>query len=450
MNLEPGSFGKSHHRLAAASVAVLLVTLASCSALPGAKKQDRMDEGIAAAQRQAQAKADAKAGTSALQGTTSSVPSLVPGEGEVQLPLGPPPPATAPPADKFDVNNADHLLARCRDHSVRHEWFDAIGDCRRATDLNPAMLDAHVELMRLLVTLQSYADAEVSAKKVLAARPNDSVALYYLAWSYRGREQFPEAIDALQRAIAIDPKRVEYVKALAITYRLAGNYGKCFETLERALTMSPSDSTLKLMVTEARDELNEKLSPYYKLVKEKPESWDNQAALGFMLQKYGLLQKALMAYDTALARIPTPFPEQATETKKIAAQIYYNRGVVYRDLGKSDLAEPALWQAMQLDPTLAPMAWYYVGLCRYDLGKYDTSIEALRKSIELAPDVAENRAALADSYDKASKTDLATEQRNAANAIRSRVAAEKAAAREVTGKDVAPADAAPAAAPAKP
>ncbi|MFN2426637.1 MAG: tetratricopeptide repeat protein, partial [Candidatus Binatia bacterium] len=381
-----------------------------------------------AARREAEADvlAQVAAGHSGSEGTTSSIPSLVPGEGRVSLPAAPAPPATAPPEDKFNNDDAGHLLARCRDRSARQQWFDAIGDCRRSYELNPSSIEPQVELMRLLVTLQSYADAEEAARKVLAAKPDDPHALYYLAWSYRGRDQFPKAIAVLQRTIALSPARVEYVQALGMTYCLAENYGKGIATLEQALAMRPGDARIQGMITEARAHLSEKLAPYQKLVREKP-TYDNHAALGFIYQKYGLSQRALTSYDSALAKIPTPLPEQDKETKTIGAQIYYNRGVVYRELGRPDLGEAALWQAMQLDPSLSPVAWYYVGLCRYDAGKYDKSIEALRQSVELAPDVADNRAALADSYEKAGKQDLAREQRNAVLALEARAAAAKEA-----------------------
>ncbi|MFN2376548.1 MAG: tetratricopeptide repeat protein [Candidatus Binatia bacterium] len=420
-----------------------LLVLASlgCSGAKGLQKQETIEEGPMAARREAEAAVQAQvaAGDTGLQGTSSTIPSLVPGEGRVVLPAAEAPPATAPDEKDFDNDNPGHLLSRCRDRSARSQWFDAIGDCRRSYDLNPANVEPQVELMRLLINLQSYADAEESARKVLAARPNDALAYYYLAWSYRGREQFPRAIAALQKAIALDPKRAEFVQALGLTYCMSDDYGRGIATLEKAQAMLPGDQRTANMISSAKAVLAEKLEPYQKLVREKPDYFDNHAALGFMYQKYGLPQKALTSYDTALAMIPTPLAQQDDETKKIAAQIYYNRGVVYRSLGRPELGEPALWQAMQVDPELGAVGWYYIGLCRYDLGKFEPSIDALRKSIDLAPDVADNRAALADAYDKAGQAAKAREQRNAVLAIEARASEAKAAiAREERGESAEP------------
>ena len=415
-----------------ASAKILLVAsilVSGCSIFGGAKPIEKTESGPMAARRAAQADVEAQvaAGASGLQGTTSTVPSLVPGEGRVSLPAQAAAPATAPAEADFDDDNAGHLLARCRDRAARRQWFDAVGDCRRSAELNPSSVEPQVELMQLLIELQAYADAGQAASNVLAAKPNDPIALYYLAWSYRGREQYPEAIAALQKAVSLEPKRVQFVQALGLTYCLSDNFGKGIATLEQAQALQPSDTKTGEMLKSARAVLDNHLEPYRKLVQEKPDSFDNQAALGFIYQKYGLSQQALTAYDTSLAKMP-PLTEQDADAKKISAQIYYNRGVVYRELGRPAEAEPALWQAMQLEPSLAAFAWYYIGLSRYDDGKLEASIDALRKSIDLAPNVADNRAALADAYAKAGKTALAAEQREAADALRARAQAEKDAA----------------------
>jgi tetratricopeptide (TPR) repeat protein len=394
-----------------AALALAIAGVVGCSA----RTTEQLEEGSMAERRAVEA--DILAGnpdSTGLTGTTAGVPNLVPGEGQVVTAVKAPPP-TAPSGDKFDNDDPAHLLARCRDRAARQQTFDAIGDCRRSYELEPS-LEPQIELMKLLVTLQAYGDAETAAKKVLEARPNDPVALYYLAWAHRGREEYPQAIRALQRAIAIEPKRVEYLQALGMTYCLDDNFGKGILTLEKALSMRPGDTRVQQMIKEARTQAAEKLSPYVKIVREKP-GYDNQAALGFMYQKYGFSQRALLSYDAALAQMPGPLAEQDGEVRKIAAQIYYNRGVVYRDLGKPELGEPALWQSMQLDPSLASVGWYYIGLCRYDLGKFEQSIDALVKSVELAPDVEDNRLALADAYDKAGKPREAAEQRKVIAAL---------------------------------
>lgn len=399
------------------------IVAAGCSA----KKEESTQEGLVAAQRaaQAQAQAQADAGVPALAGPGSSMPSVTSAPGQITLQAPPAPPATAPTGDDFKNDDPNHLLARCRDRVARQEWFDAAGDCRRTLELAPTWIEPQELLMRILMSLSAYADAEKAARAVLEAKPNDPVALYYLGWSFKDRGMYPQAIDALERACAADPKRVEFVQALGRTQCLDNKFGKGIATLERALAMRPGDQKTEGALSQARALLAEKLGPWQRAVREKPDSYDDLAALGWNYQKYGLPEKALVAYDTVLARLPGPLPEQDAETKKLAATVYYNRGMVYRDLGRPADAEPAFWQAMQLQPSLAPMAWYFIGRSRTEAGKPAEAVEALKRSIDLAPDVPDNRDALAEAFDKLGKTGPAAEQRNAATAIRARQKAEK-------------------------
>lgn len=416
---------------------LILGTSAGCSTT--GKRTEQVLEGSMAARHQAEDQLAADAGgkpqpplsATSAQPSTQTPPTVGEGAGPLHLPSGTAPmavPTTAPPPDQFDKDNAAHLLARCRDRMARKEWFDAVGDCRRSSELAPASIEPQVELMRVYVTLSSFPDAETAARKVLAAKPNDPVALYYLAWSYRGRERFPEAIDTLKKVVALDPGRAEFVQALGMTYCLAGNYGKGIAEFERALQIRPGDEQTRSMIAAARKAVAEKVAPYEKMVQGKPESYDNHAALGSIYQKYGLSERALASYDAALSKIPEPIAAQPEEVRKLASELYYNRALVYRDLGRLELAEPTFTRAMQVNPSLSAFCWYYIGLGRLERGDLDASIEALRKSVSLAGDVADNRTALAEAYDKAGKNSAAAEQRKAVESIRARQAAASAAA----------------------
>ena len=363
---------------------------------------------------------DAGAGTGATA-QAPIAPSIGEGPGPTAMPSGPPPlvaPATAPPAEQFNKDDPGHLLARCRDHAARKEWFDAIGDCRRSQELAPASIEPQVELMRVFISLQSFGDAEEAARKVIAARPGDAVAWYYLAWAKRGREEFPAAVEALERATALDPARVEYVQALGMTWCLADNYGRCIAEMEKAERMRPGDERTKEMLESARRTIAERAAPYEKMVQANPADVDNHAALGSIYQRYGMSAKALESYDSALSKLPEPIAALPEEKRRQAAQIFYNRGLLYRDLGRPELAEPSLDRAMRIDSSLATYCWHFIGLSRLDRGDVEGAIAALEKSVKLDDDVAENREALAGALERSGKASAAAEQRRAAARIR--------------------------------
>lgn len=319
--------------------------------------------------------------------------------------------AALPPGEKFDENNPTHRLARCRAHVARSEWFDAIGDCRKAAELAPKSTEPWVELMRIYVTIQSYNDGADAAREVLAREPGSAPAYYYLGWALSGGQDYPASIKAFRQAVSIDPRRVEYLQGLGITYCLADNFAKGIAALEEARQYEPTNAKTKDLLGETRSQLAERLAPHQKAVKDKPEDPAAHAMLGSKLQQYGLAEKALAEYDSALAKIPAPITSQDEDTRHLAAALYYNRGVLYRDLGRGDAATPAFMRSFEIDPALAPQAWYFIGLIAYDKGDTDGAIRALGKSVQGAPKVIENRRALALAYEKSGKTTAAKEQR---------------------------------------
>lgn len=320
--------------------------------------------------------------------------------------------AALPPGEKFDEGNPTHRLARCRVHVARSEWFDAIGDCRKAAELAPKSAEPWIELMRIYVTIQSYGDGADAARAVLAREPGSAPAYYYLGWALSGGQDYPASIKAFRQAVSIDPRRVEYLQGLGITYCLADNFARGIATLEQARTLDPTNAKTKDLLGETRSQLAERLAPHQKAVKEKPEDPAAHAMLGSKLQQYGLAEKALVEYDSALAKIPSPLASQDEDTRHLAAALYYNRGVLYRDLGRGDAAVPAFSRSFEIDPALAPQAWYFIGLIAYDKGDNEGAIRALSKSVQGAPKVIENRRALALAYEKSGKKAAAKEQRD--------------------------------------
>ncbi|HYB99386.1 MAG TPA: tetratricopeptide repeat protein [Candidatus Limnocylindrales bacterium] len=410
-------------------MALLLVaaTIAGCATTGRGKAED--DDKAAAAQGLQGVPAAGIEGVSPEQlkqagaaASTPAAPGHYTGVGGTSIAIVPPPAGAA-----FDENNPAHQLARCRDHVSRGEWFDAVGGCKRAAELAPTSPEPHAELMRIYVTIQSFRDAAASAERVIAMQPDNAVAYYYLGWALRGREEHAAAAAALEKAVALAPTRHEFVQALGITYCAAEDFGRGIARLEQAAQMNPSDPKSKRLLDSARAMLADKVAPYERAVAEKPEKAENHARLGSVYQKYGLVDRALAAYDSALAKIAEPLADKPPETRRLAAGLYYNRGVLYRALRRPELALPAFTRSYEIDASLAPQAYYSIGLTRLDQGDAAGAVSALMKSVELAPAVVENREALATALEKSGRAGEAKSQRDAVEAMRSGAAAAAAA-----------------------
>ena len=416
----------------------IAIALAGCSMTGGTK-----DEAQPAAQPLQGIPAAGIEGVSAeqIQSATAAQPSQAAGQytgvGGVSIPV-----VAAPTGAAFDDTNAAHHLARCREHVGRGEWFDAAASCKRAADLAPDSPDPHSELMRIYVTIQSFRDAAASAERVIEMQPQNAVAYYYLGWARREREEHPQAIEALEKAVTLAPARHEFVQALGLAYCSADDFGRGLARLEQAAAMNPGDAKGQRLLESARALVGDKLAPYRRAVAEKPEKPESHARLGSVLQKYGMAEQALAAYDSALAKIPEPLADKPAETRRLAAGLYYNRGVLYRELKRGELALPAFQRAYEIDASLAPEAYYSIGLVRLDQGDASGAVASLMKSVELAPNVVENRQALARALEAAGRAGEAKAQLDAAAGIRASQAPPPAP--EPAAQETPPAQEAPA------
>lgn len=79
-----------------------------------------------------------------------------------------------------------------------------------------------------------------------------------------------------------------------------------------------------------------------------------------------------------------PYLEALTKSGPDNAQVLYNLGVAYSELGQFDEAIIRLKRAVQLDPTHAH-AWTAIGVAYQRMGKRDLALEPMQKAVEAAP-----------------------------------------------------------------
>ncbi|MBE9072426.1 tetratricopeptide repeat protein [Microcystis sp. LEGE 08355] len=201
-----------------------------------------------------------------------------------------------------------------------------------------------------------------------AIKQNDPKNVY-LAWYGKGLalfalDKYQPAIEALQQAINTLPKGEDLknfhssiLQQQSGVYRSLGDFStsagrerEARENYEQALTV-----------------INQAIS----LVPNNPNSYN---------EKYGVLDK-LKRYDEGLAAI-----NQAINLAPRAAW-YYNRGVLYYNQQKYDLALSDWNKAIELNPNFAG-AYYNRGLLYYNQQKYDLALSDWNKAIELNPNFA--------------------------------------------------------------
>jgi tetratricopeptide (TPR) repeat protein len=120
----------------------------------------------------------------------------------------------------------------------RHE--DAIVECERAIAQRPADWRAHSLLGYLHASRGSYPIAIAAWRRVVELVPDHAKAAVNLGSVLFHLDRFEEAIDQLERAIAIQPNAVAYTNLGTVLF-FAERYGEAADAFEKSVALLPSD-----------------------------------------------------------------------------------------------------------------------------------------------------------------------------------------------------------------
>ncbi|MBD0326141.1 MAG: tetratricopeptide repeat protein, partial [Pyrinomonadaceae bacterium] len=194
-------------------------------------------------------------------------------------------------------------------------YAEAVQEIQRTIDLDPNHLDSRVRLGNYYMVGRqpNIAEAERLAKEVLAKDPNFIEGHILMATVlYAQDKAHPErALASLNRAIEIDPKRVESYLSLARFYTTINDAKKAEETLRRAVEVNPASALAhaeygRFLV--AQNRAGEAESEFKKAVEVEPTSRDARMALGSFYIVSKQLDKAEEVYK-ALAEMEKDKPD---------------------------------------------------------------------------------------------------------------------------------------------
>jgi Tfp pilus assembly protein PilF len=166
------------------------------------------------------------------------------------------------------------------------------------------------------------------------------------------REQYAQALEAFERAVAADPGDVQARYYRGVTRARLGNAAGAREDLAHVVAQQPDFTRAAL-------------------------------DLGILLVDAGEYAEALTWLDRA-----RPSPE-------LAAPAAFHAGIAHLRLGDAARARADLEQAADLDPALAPPAHYYLGVADYAAGDLDRARQHFERVVAASPDSAIGREAQA-------------------------------------------------------
>ena len=192
--------------------------------------------------------------------------------------------------------------------------------------------------------LGNYRQAIEDLNRVIAIRPSYAEAYNNRGAAYKGFGNYRQAIEDFNKAIEIRPNYPEAYLNRGLAYVGLGNYRQAIEDLNRVIAIRPNY----------------------------PEAYLNR---GFAYNGLGNYRQAIEDFNRAI------------EIRPSYVEAYNNRGLVYGGLGNYRQAIEDYGRAIKIKPDYAD-AYYSRGNIYSMLGQYQLAIEDFNKVIRLKPDYA--------------------------------------------------------------
>lgn len=129
-----------------------------------------------------------------------------------------------------------------RKRAEAHDWTAAMDIVNREVARAPGDMDVRVWRARVLTWSGTLGEAEFEYHEILIAVPNDPDNWMGLAAVYSREGRAPEALQALDRAVALDPKRADLHIARAEALRALGAEQEAKLEFNRALDLDPTNT----------------------------------------------------------------------------------------------------------------------------------------------------------------------------------------------------------------
>ncbi len=266
----------------------------------------------------------------------------------------------------------------------------AVEQYKLITDKDPKDLDSLIMLGRLDRVLDNSVDAEAAFKKALAVEPDNEDAItglasvysdrgdaktasalleklvqknpsprafVTLASNYEAMHEYSLAANAYQKALTLDPNRVELKAALAQDQALAGKFDDALTTYQEVVTANPQDAQAYLGMSqvyrEKRDFANaRKMND--KAQQLDPDNIEIRYNGVGLLEDEGKLPEAIAALKGILDSTARRSYNPAERSSR--AKMLEQLGLLYRSNDQNDQAVDAFRQIATLDPDSSPRA----------------------------------------------------------------------------------------------
>jgi predicted O-linked N-acetylglucosamine transferase (SPINDLY family) len=307
----------------------------------------------------------------------------------------------------------DQLFESALAHHRAGCWMEAEKFCRQILSQNHDHIGA-LHVMGLILARGNRLDEAIQfLQRAIALSPDNAVCYVDLSAVFTIKKQLSDAIDASRRAVAIKPDLAEAYRNLANALKDSGQTGEAIIAAREAIRLKPEMATAHAILGDALNrtgEHDEAIAAFQKCLALQPTLAIARVNLGVALADKGQFDDAIAEYQRAISLQPN-MPEahnnlgsawkekgksddaiaayrQAIRIKPDFADAHSNLGVMLKDKWQLDEALPYLERATQLSPTSAEVH-NNLGGGLNDLGRLHEAIASYRRALELKPDFAE-------------------------------------------------------------
>ncbi len=321
---------------------------------------------------------------------------------------------------------------RALDLSKNENYLLAVESLRKAVQIDPNREETHHLLGRIyLLYLAKTKEAIEYLRTAIKLNPNNPAAHQMLGVAYFRRNQFPEAIQALHRAIELNPKVTpDYpyhpYYDLGMVYLKQGQFEEAIGCFEQAIELDPDqirayyslgNTYIRQGSVQKGAELIRKyqnLKPYMNLVSQleialqqnpgNPERWQQ---LGRVHVQYGRFEKAITPLEQSIRLSPNNW-----ETYNILA-------VCHMRLNQLDKMQRVCETAVRLAPN-EPKAHNGLGMSYFLQRRYSDAAQSFTTAIQFDPHNPEFHENLGETYKRLGESEKAVRAFRIARKLRAK------------------------------
>jgi tetratricopeptide (TPR) repeat protein len=230
----------------------------------------------------------------------------------------------------------------------------ALGSYKKATEIDPKYGDAYRALGHIYAKKGDTKGLAQMARRILELdlSPTDQYEAHLMIGNaYQEAELYEWAIDHLNKAVSLDPERLEAYTALGLIYEIQQLWGKAGDIYRRVGQLNP----------ESEPDVHFRLGQLY-LLEQKPEEAEQE-------------------FEQVKARILAVNDERV----ELLRTAYLLIASIYRKNGKLEGMKRACAEVLsqlQSNHSQDQNALRHEGLARLMLGQYEAATDALRKALE--------------------------------------------------------------------